>query len=157
MMNSAYALLDTNLELLTDIHVDIHKHSHKFNHKVKVKDISSAWTFKYCENVTTMFPHAFQGAGLIKLPAHTLVPHNTARYIWQHSYKQDLFYGILKTKFSWTLYYPALEDAMNSTAVPNHESEFSFRVYSPGDGYGPWQYEALVYAAELYKEILDYY
>jgi len=141
------------------IEEDIHTHSHKFNRKTKVKHLPTDFTLSTCGDLLEMFPHAFDKKGNVDPNTHLPVSSKPPPYgVYEVSYSGKMYYDILKYKFSWTFYYGSVAHALNDRAKPAPSaSEFSFRIYSPGEGYGPWQYEGLVYAAELYHAVQKFY
>ena len=102
-----------------------------------------------------MFPGAFKNG--ITHPEEHILQEGVSLTIWEYSFKGKMFFDIVKYKFAWTLYFLSIDTALDFDAQPFPNSEFSIRVYSPGEGYGPWQYEALEYSASIYKKLLDYY
>jgi hypothetical protein len=111
-----------------------------------------------CRDLNEMFPWALSSRG--KKKGSDISPigeYGNPVYIWQFSYDGDMFFGIIRFKFSWTLLYGSLGQAIRLGTTPDPHSEFSIRAYSPGEGLGPWQREGLEYVAELYQRVLRFY
>jgi len=138
------------------IEQDIHSKYYKFNRKTKIKKLPNDYDIKTCGDIVELFPNALNDYKFNKNGEVSLTKHD--KYIWQYSFKgDDLYYGTTKYKFNWTLYYKSMEQALDPTEIPNESAEFSIRIYSINEGYGPWMYEPLEYTANLYSSILDFY
>merc|ERR1712137_75909 len=133
------------------IEQDIHVDHYKFNRKAKIKDLPRNYVITHCSQIEELFPSAFKKP----VPDANVYETGSAWYIWQYSFSGKMFHNIVKYKFALTLYYYQLDAALDYSRVPLPISEFSIRVYSPGEGYGPWQYEALKYSADIYQQILQ--
>lgn len=138
------------------IEQDIHKTYYKFNRKTKIKDLPTDFDLETCGDLLELFPYAFDTVGPVDV--HTELPKLSSEYaVWEYSFSGKMYYGILKYKFAWTLYYSTVDHARKSNYPPSDSSsEFSFRIYSLGKGYGPWQYDGLVFAAQLYDALLNF-
>jgi len=66
-----------------------------------------------------------------------------------------MFNDSVKIKFDWTLIYDDLESALDFTKVPTHKSEFSIRIYSPGEGKAPHFRESLEWIASVFRGMVD--
>merc|ERR1712100_422399 len=132
---------------------DIHTHSDKFNIKAKVKEMPTDYEITKCKEIVELFPFAF---GEDYDPEAEVPRKGGDKFIWDYSYTGDMFFGSAKVKLSWTLYFDDLETAMDLTKKPTHSSEFSIRLYSPNEGYGPYQREVLDWAASVYRGVTKY-
>lgn len=100
-----------------------------------------------------MFPYAFNAPTDVTAPIGII---NPTYYVWEYSIGGDMFFGTTKFKLGWTLYYTSLENALDYQLAPEHQPEFSIRIYSPGDGIAPWHYEALEYAADIFRKTMEF-
>lgn len=136
---------------------DIHHSFYKFSRQSKIKKLPTFYEPTSCLDIIEFFPNAFDNVYFNPNGSIIKDIDTKERAIYEYSFSDYFFFDILKYKFSWTFYYDSLEDAINDNNFVRTTSEFSFRIYSPGDGFGPWQYEGLVFASDLYKAVLDYY
>ena len=126
---------------------------YKFNKKTKVKSLPNEFAFETCADVVDLYPHSFDGVDLEK-PIST----KGVAYFWEYKFKGHMQGGVTKYKLSFNLAYKSMELAQDGTTTPvSGESEFSIRMYSPGDGLLPWDYKLLAEMGENYLYLLDNY
>jgi len=135
------------------IEQDIHSSHYKYNRKTKVKNLPTKFKLKTCGDIEEMFPYAFGVPIDGDKKLHGL---GTVYYVWEYSFSGYMFFDSVKFKFAWTLYYTSLENALDYQLAPEHQPEFSIRVYSPGDGMAPWYKEALEYSADIFVKVLAF-
>lgn len=136
---------------------DVHPCYGKFNRKVKIKKLPYGLDrgdgSLTCESAQNLFPQAFLDSEQFdqKLEIHS------NKTWWNLSQEGTLFGGTTNFKSSFNIAYDTYEDAMSGTALPNHSSEWSIRIYSFDEGYGVWDEYVLATMGEFYKFILDNY
>lgn len=139
------------------IEQDIHHSYYKFNRKTKIKNLPTDFELNTCGDLVELFPHAFD-SNTVPVDNSTKIKEDGTSYaVYEYSFSGKMYYNILKYKFAWTLYYSTIDRSRNNNFPPSGQmSEFSFRIYSLGKGLGPWQYDGLVFAADLYKAVQQF-
>jgi hypothetical protein len=107
-----------------------------------------------CEKCHELFPNTFYDADLFA--ASPLRVHSDKVW-WALIQDGYLFGNTTKFKASFTLAYETLEEAQNIMNKPHHDSEWSLRIYSLNDGYGPWDEYVLASLGHFYKSLLTHY
>ena len=102
-----------------------------------------------------MFPNAFPNKTKDSTTVSTLS--GNTFYVWEYSITDHTYYGTTKIKFAWTLYFMQLGYCYDFTRKPMYQSEFSMRVFSLGNGWADWDYDALVFVGELYGKLKKFY
>ena len=131
----------------------MHSCWYKFNKKTKVKNLATNFEFKTCGDVLALYPHSFKGANEKKS-----ISKKSTTYFWEWKYHGYMQNDQTKFKLSINLAYKSLSAALDGNIAPTSgESEFSIRMYSPGDGKDLWNYKLLAEMGENYKFLLDTY
>lgn len=133
---------------------DIHPCYFKYNRKVKVEKLPFG-TELTCAKCLEYFPTYFINPDGVN---STLGLHSNKTW-WSSMIGKDyyLFNGTTKIKSSFNLYYSNYAEAVSGSAPPLRDSEWSLRIYSLGDGYGPWDRYVLTTIGQLYRYLLDHY
>ena len=108
-----------------------------------------------CAKCLEYFPNYFVNPNGVN---STLGLHSNKTW-WSSIVGKDyyLFNGTTKIKSSFNLYYNNYAEAVSGSAPPLRDSEWSLRIYSLGDGYGPWDRYILTTIGQLYRYLLDNY
>jgi len=133
---------------------DIHPCYNKYNRKLKLKKLPYGTSLSSCDFCKSLYPTVFYDTS--KFEKYPLEVHSNKTW-WVQTQDGYLFNNTTKFKISCNVGYLSEEDAYNGGVKPDHDSEFSIRIYSFDDGYGVWDEYVLTKMGEFYRFMLDNY
>jgi len=131
---------------------DIHVCRNKFNRKLKLKKVPFG-TELDCQSCKHYFPNTFYDEDLWdKNPLRV----HSDKHWWILEQKGYLFGNSTQFKATFSLAYTDYNDLMTGRK-PHHDTEWSIRIYSLDDGYGPWDAYVLAVMGDFFGFMMDNY
>ena len=130
---------------------DVHPCTKKYSRETRVDNLSPDITFQTCGDLHHYYPHLW--GDNVKKNGLT----RTGDEYWYSGVYQGYFDNGVKFKSDVTILYNTLDELEKGTILNDVKGEYSLRIWSTHDGFGPWNQTTFNEVSQWHQQLCEHF